>query len=250
MRHRRRCRGLAKGGTRRKACDACVQAKSKCCYTHPTCSRCIKRGTNCLYSTRPAVQAWSHPEHVKEASSTQIQGLQSYSSASSQSPAPNLPTWSFPLSPNPLDTLDFDTAYFSNICPISALESLVERSNIPTATHGNPSSTSLTQTSNDGTKSPSNPPISSAPLIIIRVLGDYASSLAKCSCLAPFSHLPKVRNVEPDLASFPFTSMAICSSAGMNLSTDKQFFRRAIEAARHGLIVNFVSAPEARLGSS
>jgi hypothetical protein len=52
------------------------------------------------------------------------------------------------------------------------------------------------------------------------------------------------------LASFPFTSMAICSSTSMNLSTDKRFFRRAIEAARHGLILNFVSTPGARLGPS
>ncbi|EXJ86789.1 hypothetical protein A1O3_03743 [Capronia epimyces CBS 606.96] len=35
--------------------------------------------------------------------------------------------------------------------------------------------------------------------------------------------------------------MAICSSTAMNLSTDKQFFRRAIDTARHGLIGNFPS---------
>ncbi|TFB02993.1 hypothetical protein CCMA1212_005332 [Trichoderma ghanense] len=241
MRHRRRCRGLAKGGTRRKACDACVRAKSKCCYTHPTCSRCIKRGTRCLYSAQPAVQSWAYPEHVKEASSVQIQGLQSHSSTGSQSPAHDFPTWGFPLSPYPLDTLDFNTADFTDVSPVSHLESLIERSYIPPTTHANPPSTSLEQSSNGGTRFPSGPPISSAPLILTRVLGDYASSLIKYSCFAPFLHLPKVKNVEPDLASFPFTSMAICSSTGMNLSTDKQFFRRAIEAARHGLIGNFPS---------
>jgi hypothetical protein len=34
--------------------------------------------------------------------------------------------------------------------------------------------------------------------------------------------------------------MAICSGTGLNLSTDKQFFRRAIDAARHRLIGQFV----------
>ncbi|EAW09028.1 Zn(II)2Cys6 transcription factor domain-containing protein [Aspergillus clavatus NRRL 1] len=41
---------------RRKACNACVQAKTKCCYTQPTCSRCAKRGLACEYvsTTNPA----------------------------------------------------------------------------------------------------------------------------------------------------------------------------------------------------
>ncbi|KAL7821729.1 hypothetical protein V8C26DRAFT_419008 [Trichoderma gracile] len=238
MRHRRRCRGLSKGGTRRKACDACVRAKSKCCYTHPTCSRCIKRGTKCLYSSQPAVQAWSCVENVKEAPGVQIQDVQSHSS---QSPLHDIPTWSLPLSPYPLDTLDFNTADFTNVSPISHLESLIERSYIPPTCQGNSPSTPVEQSSNSETRSPSNPPISSTCLILTRVLGDYASSLIKCSCLAPFLHLPRVKSVEPDLASFPFTSMAICSSTSMNLSTDKRFFRRAIEAARHGLIMNFPS---------
>ncbi|KAA8652884.1 Zn(II)2Cys6 transcription factor domain-containing protein [Aspergillus tanneri] len=36
---------------RRKACNACVQAKTKCCYTQPTCSRCAKRGILCEYAS-------------------------------------------------------------------------------------------------------------------------------------------------------------------------------------------------------
>ncbi|KAH0489422.1 hypothetical protein TgHK011_009853 [Trichoderma gracile] len=210
MRHRRRCRGLSKGGTRRKACDA----------------------------SQPAVQAWSCVENVKEAPGVQIQDVQSHSS---QSPLHDIPTWSLPLSPYPLDTLDFNTADFTNVSPISHLESLIERSYIPPTCQGNSPSTPVEQSSNSETRSPSNPPISSTCLILTRVLGDYASSLIKCSCLAPFLHLPRVKSVEPDLASFPFTSMAICSSTSMNLSTDKRFFRRAIEAARHGLIMNFPS---------
>ncbi|KAE8148717.1 hypothetical protein BDV25DRAFT_13088 [Aspergillus avenaceus] len=49
LRHRRRCLRSNKTATRRKACNACVQAKTKCCYTQPTCSRCAKRGIPCEY---------------------------------------------------------------------------------------------------------------------------------------------------------------------------------------------------------
>ena len=49
LRHRRRCQRPNKPLTRRKACDVCVQAKAKCDYNQPTCSRCAKRGTSCHY---------------------------------------------------------------------------------------------------------------------------------------------------------------------------------------------------------
>ncbi|GFF61597.1 sterigmatocystin biosynthesis regulatory protein [Aspergillus udagawae] len=49
LRHRRRCLRSDKPTMRRKACNACVQAKTKCCYTQPTCSRCAKRGIVCEY---------------------------------------------------------------------------------------------------------------------------------------------------------------------------------------------------------
>ncbi|KAF7128357.1 hypothetical protein CNMCM5793_003087 [Aspergillus hiratsukae] len=42
---------------RRKACNACVQAKTKCCYTQPTCSRCAKRGIHCEYVTAATTAA-------------------------------------------------------------------------------------------------------------------------------------------------------------------------------------------------
>ncbi|KAJ5976385.1 hypothetical protein N7481_010092 [Penicillium waksmanii] len=52
QRHRRRCL-RPKKSTRRKACDACVQAKSKCTYTHP-CARCVDRGVSCVYASGSA----------------------------------------------------------------------------------------------------------------------------------------------------------------------------------------------------
>ncbi|KAL5366535.1 hypothetical protein BJX96DRAFT_38134 [Aspergillus floccosus] len=54
LRHRRRCLRSNKPTMRRKACNACVQAKTKCCYTQPTCSRCTKRGIICEYVSPPS----------------------------------------------------------------------------------------------------------------------------------------------------------------------------------------------------
>lgn len=253
MRHRRRCRGPAKSGNRRKACDACVRAKAKCSHTQPTCSRCAKRGTKCLYSALSTVQAWSHTENVKEASSARNQRLQSCPSAGCQYSVPEVPTWNFTLSPYPLDTFELDTfdlnlSDFSNVSPAPHPGPLMEKSYISPITHGNSPSTSLTQISNDSSRSPSNTPTSTT-LVLTHTIGDYFSVLIKGSCFSPFLHLPKEKNVEPDLTSFPFTSMAICSCTGMSLSTDKQFFRRAIDTSRRQLIGSFVSGTEAQLRS-
>ncbi len=51
MRHRRRCQRPKNPLTRRKACDVCVQAKAKCDYKQPTCSRCATRHVSCHYIT-------------------------------------------------------------------------------------------------------------------------------------------------------------------------------------------------------
>jgi len=47
-RHQKRCQNGRKS-IRRKACDACVRTKSKCCLTRPVCSRCQNRHLECVY---------------------------------------------------------------------------------------------------------------------------------------------------------------------------------------------------------
>lgn len=61
MRHRRRCQGPAKPQNRRKACDACVAAKTRCSYEQPTCARCAKRATPCIYAARPDTSSGTTP---------------------------------------------------------------------------------------------------------------------------------------------------------------------------------------------
>ncbi|KEQ58349.1 uncharacterized protein M437DRAFT_79060 [Aureobasidium melanogenum CBS 110374] len=51
VRHRRHCKPN-KVTSKRKACSACVQARSKCCLRQPTCSRCTARNLVCEYVIR------------------------------------------------------------------------------------------------------------------------------------------------------------------------------------------------------
>lgn len=37
--------------TRQKACNACIKAKRRCDLQHPSCRRCVVRGTACIYSS-------------------------------------------------------------------------------------------------------------------------------------------------------------------------------------------------------
>ena len=242
MRHRRRCQGPKRLINRRKACDACVQAKAKCCYTQPACLRCVKRGTPCVYPTSSGA-----PDQEETTEITNSLNLD----PSNQSLGFDLSGFDFSTSSFPSDL--FETTMTGVSGPLSGSEpAIVETSiNEPLAL---PSSDHLPQqlsaepgngpTLDSFSLPPNNTPMSpSSPTCqIVRVLGGYAPLLTKGSFFSPFVHLsqyPLNGNNEPDLTSFPQTSMAICSSSGINLSTNHQFFRRAMLAARQRLIDDF-----------
>ena len=241
MRHRRRCQGPKRLINRRKACDACVQAKAKCCYTQPACLRCVKRGTQCVYTTLSRA-----PDQEER-----TENLNSINLASNQSLEFDLSGFDFSTSSFPSDF--FDTTMTGVPGPLSASGSAIVETSI---------NEPLELTSSDRlprrlSAEPDNDPIldpfslppndtamppSSPTCQIVRVLGGYAPLLTKGSFFSPFVHLsqyPLNGNNEPDLTSFPQTSMAICSSSGINLSTNQQFFRRAMLAARQRLIDDF-----------
>lgn len=244
MRHRRRCQGPKRLINRRKACDACVQAKAKCCYTQPACLRCVKRGTQCVYTTLSDA-----PD--QEARTGIINSLNLASA--NQSLEFDLSGFDFPDSSFPSDF--FDTTMTEVPGPFSALGPATVKPSINEPLQLTPSDPLPRQSSAEGdngsilnafslapsdtARSPSSPTCQ-----IVRVLGGYAPLLTKGSFFSPFVHLsqyPLNGNSEPDLTSFPQTSMAICSSSAINLSTDPQFFRRAMLAARQRLIEDFPS---------
>ncbi|KAK9320898.1 hypothetical protein V1517DRAFT_340336 [Lipomyces orientalis] len=269
LRHRRRCQGPRKLTNRRKACDACVLAKAKCCYTQPTCSRCAKRGIQCVYAASSGAPAPDDSEQRRDAADAADSNLQSSSSrignfaVSSQSFDLDLPAWYFPASPYSLETSDVAMADLAKFPPVTLPGFTATQ---PSMVHVSPDFTPSNQTlwlspasrgisapaplassSSDGVSSASSaatPPSPSTSLAIVRVLGEYPSLLMKGSFVSPILHLSLYSlysNVVPDMTYLPLTSMAICCGSGINFPDGNRFFRRAMDAARERLIGSFPS---------
>lgn len=62
--------------TRQKACNACIKAKRRCDLQHPSCRRCVVKGTPCVYSSTRL------HDHVSTASPTSSTGSSSSTATS------------------------------------------------------------------------------------------------------------------------------------------------------------------------
>ena len=247
MRHRRRCKGPVKSINRRKACDACFQAKVKCCYTQPTCTRCTKRGTPCIYAT--SSEQRSEPADTPPSSHNSTSSQMDFAASSQQF---DLPAWDFSTPSYSMDALDMTMAELSNppldtrtrfdaTQPLIINESMVF-TNIPSS--GMPVMTPFASSSNGSASSIASPP-SSAPYSLVRVLSDYPTLLMKGSFTTPILHMSMYAlysNIVPDMTYLPQTSMATCCGSGLNSPDTNRFFRRAMDAAQQRLIGSFVSA--------
>ncbi|KAH8125324.1 hypothetical protein LI328DRAFT_167445 [Trichoderma asperelloides] len=263
MRHRRRCQGPKKLVNRRKACDACVQAKAKCCYTQPTCSRCSRRGTPCVYVTSPTASTSGHSEQRNEAAETPNSNLQPRMGPLATSNQPfdlELAAWDFSSSSYPLGSFDMALAEIPNSSLIprqgfTGTELSVHRSpefsssiqalSQPPASMGVPVSMPLAASSSNNTRSSAaSSPSSSAPFSVVHILSEYASLLTKSYFSSPFLHhsqYSQYSSADPDMTILPLTAMAICCASSISLSAEKTFFRRAMDAARERLIGSFPS---------
>ena len=138
MRHRRRCQRPKNPLTRRKACDACAQAKAKCDYKQPMCSRCAKRNISCQYVTSNDPTDL-HGDNLDDANRqasletgrTGAAGMDysfvssgSLPRSSAESPQIASP-WRLQISPWPLPFDDIDTTLQGSACPdISSFEAV------------------------------------------------------------------------------------------------------------------------------
>jgi Fungal Zn(2)-Cys(6) binuclear cluster domain len=248
MRHRRRCKGPIKSSNRRKACDACFHAKVKCCYTQPTCTRCTKRGTPCIYAT--SSEQRSEPADTPPSSHNSTSSEMDFVASSQQF---DLPAWDFSTPSYSMDAFDMTMAELSNppldtrtsfdaTQPLIIDESMVFTN---TSSSGMPVMTPIASSSNGSASSIASPPSSSAPYSLVRVLSDYPTLLMKGSFSTPILHMSMYAlysNIVPDMTYLPQTSMAICCGSGLNSPDTNRFFRRAMDAAQQRLIGSFVSA--------
>lgn len=274
MRHRRRCQGPSNPQTRRKACNACVQAKTKCCYRQPTCTRCAKRGQPCVYvsnsnntSTDSAVDL-SEPSDGTDTPTSDPQAALFQSGKFGTTTEPlELPLWDSPLSSWPLDT--FDMSLSTAIQPAVSLPGLnsadppegtttslsFPNSGAIAGLHSRSGSVmSLSSTSwniplpipiapptNDNARPPGSTPSPTSSLDLVHLLGKYPNDLLREEFTTPFLHQTLYSDAVPDMTSLPLTSMAICCGSGVNFKESIRFVRRAMDAERQRLIEAFVS---------
>lgn len=210
LRHRRRCQGF-KSRTRRKACNACVQAKAKCSYTRP-CGRCTQRAISCEYAqpSDPDPEDQSQPSTGQgELSSFHL----SVPLTGFIEPAPSLDTGTIMQGAgqnaiDPLAFLDF---------PIVELEHPLNGS----------TSTSTIQYSMEH---------------LVQVLQQYPKSLLRDDFNSPFLHRSLYDEDVPDMTTLAKTSMAICCGSAMETVDGARFARHAMDAERQRLIQSFPMA--------
>ena len=267
MRHRRRCQGPKSSNLRRKACDSCVRAKARCCYSQPTCLRCRTRGKTCVYSTPPTASISSTLQELGGRATNASLAVEPRTPAS-QDVAPfsqnfdlEMPNYGISDTAWPFDTLDLSfTPGLSPSTSNSQCLTMDESFMHDVLNETQPAYTKSTSSRSQDHSVPITTPASSMDVTdfdresipldstaIVKTLSEYSALLSNDSHSSPFLHgsFYKVPgNDGRDMAFLPHTSMAICCASSSRYSPDKIFFRRAMDAARQKIIQNFVSVVE------
>jgi hypothetical protein len=229
MRHRRRCQGPRKLMNRRKACDACVQAKAKCCYTQPTCSRCTKRGMQCVYVASSATSLSDHSDQQTEVVEAPHSNLPSLPpslpqmenlATSNQLFDLELPAWDFSAHLQPQESFYMTLADLADAPPFTGSDltapeppmvhessdftpssQVVSQSPVPNdipeptplGSYSDSASFTTASTSSWTSSSTSSSISSTASFstssVLVHVLTEYPSLLTKSSFSSPFLHL-------------------------------------------------------------
>ncbi|KAJ5083045.1 hypothetical protein N7532_012088 [Penicillium argentinense] len=227
LRHRRRCQ-FPKKSTRRKACNACVQAKAKCTYTRP-CARCVKRGVPCAYASQPS----DVPPGLDLDLDLNIDQFHE-DVQPTRSPG-NGPLSPFHLSPPPLATPGFIDA--------------VQPPAVEPSTQGVPGSAdeamnsslllwNLPEMSLPGSEE-SGPVVQLTLQDLLRVLDQYPNSLLSDSFTSPLLHYSLYDADVPDMTTLARSSMAICCGSAMLTPDGARFARQAMEVERQRLIESY-----------
>ncbi|GIJ99676.1 hypothetical protein Aspvir_003677 [Aspergillus viridinutans] len=276
LRHRRRCLRSSKPRVRRKACNACVLAKTKCCCTQPTCSRCAKRGIPCEYvssantaasipsdssdsSSSPATRDQPRPEETR-VSTTEFPSLWSPQSTLGDPGGDSLDSWSSQNFIWTLDTLDLP--------PLPSSESVVHEvtpgltpavpTSHPSFTFPLPSAPSpqsystLVEETSMALPGPLIPDVSTLaglggspdvpgvrPPNYVRLLAQYPRLLLQDDFYCPFVHRTLFNEHVADMTILPHTSMAICCGSALGAQDAAGYVKRAMDAQRQSLIESY-----------
>lgn len=255
LRHRRRCLRSNKSAVRRKACNACAQAKTKCCYTQPTCSRCAKRGILCEYVS---VAVASSATASSSSLSADLSSLGGRRSPLGDPAADILDSWSSQNFLWALDRVDLpslpspSTSVVNQFTlgPVAAIPTtfpLLEETSLAPPDPGIPDLSALTGLgSRDATNSPrasgSSPEGAEGhPANYVRILRKYPRLLLQGDFYSPFLHRTLFNEHVPDMTILPHTSMAICCGSALGTKDGAAYVKRAMDAQRQSLIESYVS---------
>ena len=277
LRHRRRCLRPSKPIIRRKACDTCVKAKAKCCYSQPRCSRCTKRNIYCRYvlsdsAAERALNLGNNDDMAHKGSPEASHGEASEKSALTSvtetfdlpdllSPSGSLwflenfdipmqstiPITGLPATDAVLNTQSTGAPQEGILSPSQVFSSLPENMNQTTpASDISELELSLPTASPPlgvGTSLESasiTDDVSYNPNKVEHLLGQYPQMLLREDFASPFLHWTLYQDLVPDMSTLPRTSMAICCSSGINFEHSARFVKRAMDAERQSLIEKYV----------
>ncbi|KZF24890.1 hypothetical protein L228DRAFT_243632 [Xylona heveae TC161] len=263
LRHRRRCLRLKKSMTRRKACNACVQAKAKCSYAQPSCSRCAQRGIPCQYLSLPIREderakagdmSGESTSQPTDASDPPVRGNTfAETMAGSVEPSSTGGSQLFPWS---LDKSDLPSMQLSTPTAMTRFGNPVT----PPATDGFSQGlmyNSLAENSSlglldldfptvnlDGLDADFTPPLSvSDPTPIdhrlpdfVFLLKQYPKLLLRDDFSSPFLHHSLYSDNVPDMTTLARTSTAICCGSAIGMKDGARYVKRAMDAERQRLI--------------
>ena len=284
QRHRRHC-NPDKVVSKRKSCGPCVHARSKCCLSQPTCSRCSERRLFCEYAA----------PHDRSTASKHAA----------------LATNSLPYTGDPHDfglefasdvaignagwNTDMSNSFWTsqvNVWPSLNLEQTDSRFDLSASSTADLGATGDTQEDmnrtapldwrtrqwNATSPSPSapilntaTPAISELPLSIsttyvvsdissvmsppsldvaeiIRNLRTYPTCLSSDDYHTPLLHREMYGTPAGAITQLPKSTTAVMCALGLNESSKKSFLQRALTAERQRLIEEFVSTPRLRDG--
>lgn len=282
QRHRRHC-NPGKIVSKRKSCDACVQARSKCDLSQPTCSRCSERGLVCEYavpsnrtfaseSTSAGTSNLSHTDNVHDPgvdfTSDMLIDNASWTTNMANSP------WTLQVNDWPSVDLGHPHSYLDpSTAPIDTIGTVQDH------TAGTASSNWLTQQWNATLPTPPDQVlVSTTPAISVPALPDhtvdgdsdrsenlstpsltvaemiqiprtYPSSFSSDDYHTPLLHRELYGTSEGAITQLPRSTTAVMCALGLKESSNKSFTKRAMTAERQRLVEGFVSNLRPRIFS-
>lgn len=273
VRHRRHCKPN-KPMSKRKSCNACVQARTKCCLTQPTCSRCTERNLVCEYATRRSATSQSpgattpsldhgsnniYGSIMDVSTDVSLDDLIVTTSMSAPSWAPQIPDRPSTNLESYFDYAPFSTGHMNNTDSnhnvtnqTTPQDWLLQRWNpalpspaapalVPIAVMTPTVSLNYHEPSKELNMTVEEIPSALPADKVVKMLHTYPVSFASDDYHTPLLHRELYSVSTSEITALPKSSTAIMCALGLERKKNASFLKRAIIAERQRLVEVFVS---------